>query len=123
MLDPVWGFIEPYLDVLFISAAISAISLLLLRTIDLKAYRTRTWVLLTPLIGSLLLALWISPDCFAHYFAIQSWDPVHLICNDPNYAYIRWICTSWVGLISTTFTGAAALGAISYYYGGAIAQR
>jgi len=123
LLDAVWGFIEPYLDVLFISAAISAISLLLLRTIDLKAYRTRTWVLLTPLIGSLLLALWISPDCFAHYFAIQSWDPVHLICNDPNYAYIRWICTSWVGLISTTFTGAAALGAISYYYGGAIAQR
>lgn len=123
MLDAVWGFIEPYLDVLFISAAISTISLLLLRTIDIKAYQARTWILFTPLISSLLLALWISPDCFAHYFAIQSWDPVHLICNDPNYAYIRWICTSWVGLISTTFTSATALGAIGYYYGGAIAQH
>ncbi|MFH1179938.1 MAG: M48 family metalloprotease [Candidatus Bathyarchaeota archaeon] len=123
MLEAVWGFIEPYVNVIFISAAISAISLLLLRTIDIKAYRTRTWVLFAPLAGSLLLAVWISPSCFAHYLAIQSWDLIHLICNDPSFAYVRWICTSWVGLISLSFTGAAALGAISYYHGGAIAQR
>ncbi|MCJ7732523.1 M48 family metalloprotease [Candidatus Bathyarchaeota archaeon] len=123
MLEAVRGFIEPYVNVIFISAAISAISLLLLRTIDIKAYRTRTWVLFAPLAGSLLLAVWISPSCFAHYLAIQSWDPIHLICNDPSFAYVRWICTSWVGLISLSFTGAAALGAVSYYHGGAIAQR
>jgi len=123
LLDAVAGFIDPYFNVLFISAAISAISLLVLRTIDITAYQKRTWILFAPLIGSLALALWISPNCFAHYLAIQSWDPVHLICNDPNYAYVRWICTSWVGLISTSFTAALSLGAISYYFGGAIAQR
>lgn len=123
MLDAVARFIEPYFNVLFISAAISAISLLLLRTMNITAYRKRTWILLAPLVGSLGLALWISPDCFAHYLAIQSWDPIHLICNDPSYAYLRYICTSWVGLISASFTAAAGLGAISYYFGGAIAQR
>ncbi len=123
MLEAVWGFIEPYADVLFISTAISAISLLVLRAIDKTAYKTRTWILFSPLAGALALALWISPGCFAHYLAFQSWDPIHLICNDPNYAYIRWVCTSWVGLISSTFTVAAGLGAVSYYFGGAIAQR
>ena len=123
MLEAVWGFIEPYADVLFISTAISLISLLVLKALDKTAYKTRTLILFAPLAGSLALALWISPGCFAHYLSIQSWDPIHLICNDPNYAYIRWICTSWVGLISTTFTIAAGLGAISYYFGGAIAQR
>lgn len=123
MLEAVSGFFEPYFNVLFMSAAISAISLLFLRTINITSYKTRTWILLMPLAGSLLLALWISPGCFAHYLAIQSWDPVHLICADPTYAYVRWICTSWVGLISTSFTAALALGATSYYFGGAIAQR
>jgi Zn-dependent protease with chaperone function len=123
MLEVVSGFIEPYINVLLISAALSVISLILLRIIDITAYRTRTWVLFAPLAGSLLLALWISPGCFAHYLAIQSWDPVHLICNDPSYAYVRFICTSWVGLISTSFSAALALGTTSYYLGGVIAQR
>jgi heat shock protein HtpX len=123
VLDAVSGFIEPYINVIFISAAISAISLLLLRTMDITEYRKRTWILLVPLVGSMALALWISPDCFAHYLAIQSWEPIHLICNDPNYAFLRYICASWVGLISTSFTAAVGLGAVSYYFGGTIAQR
>lgn len=50
-------------------------------------------------------------------------DPTHIICQDPSYTYLTWICTSWVGLISFSYIAASALGAISYYYGGAIAQR
>ncbi|MFC1803553.1 M48 family metalloprotease [Thermoproteota archaeon] len=123
MLEVVSGFIDPYVNVIFISAAISATSLLLLRAVDTTAYKTRTWILFAPLVGSIILALWVSPGCFAHYLAIQNWDPVHLICNDPSFAYVRWICTSWVGLISTSFIAAIILGVLSYYYGGAITQR
>ncbi len=114
---------EPYVNVVFVSTVMSIISLLLLKTVDVKAYKTRTWILFMPLAGSLLLALWISPRCFAHYLSIQSWDPIHLICNDPDFAYVRWVCSSWVGLASASFIGAAVLGVVSYYYGGAIAQR
>lgn len=123
MLDAVRGFIAPYVNVIFISTAISAISLLLLRAFNIDAYRARTKLLFLPLTGSLLLALSISPSCFAHYLSMDVSDPAHLICADPTYTYLTWVCTSWVGLISASFTGAAALGAISYYYGGAIAQR
>jgi len=123
LLETVSGFIAPYVNVLFISTAISSISLLTLRVFDIDAYRARTKLLFLPLTGSLLLALYISPSCFAHYFSLQVIDPAHIICADPGYAYLTWICTSWVGLISFSFTGAMALGAISYYYGGAIAQR
>lgn len=123
MLEAVRGFIAPYVNVLFISTAISSISLLTLRAFDMDAYRARTKLLFLPLAGSLLLALWISPSCFAHYFSLQVLDPAHIICINPNYAYLTWICASWVGLISFSFTGSMALGVISYYYGGAIAQR
>jgi len=123
VLEAVRGFIAPYVNVLFISTAISSISLLTLRAFDMDAYRARTKLLFLPLAGSLLLALWISPSCFAHYFSLQVLDPAHLICINPNYAYLTWICASWVGLISFSFTCSMALGAISYYYGGAIAQR
>jgi len=123
LLETVSGFIAPYVNVMFISTAISSISLLTLRVFDIDAYRARTKLLFLPLTGSLLLALYISPSCFAHYFSLQVIDPAHIICADPGYAYLTWICTSWVGLISFSFTGAMALGAISYYYGGAIAQR
>jgi heat shock protein HtpX len=123
MLDAVRGFITPYANVLFISTAISAISLLLLRAFNIDAYRARTRLLFLPLTGSLLLALTISPSCFAHYLSMDVSDPAHLICADPTFTYVTWICTSWVGLISASFTGAAVLGAISYYYGGSIAQR
>jgi heat shock protein HtpX len=123
VLEAVRGFIAPYVNVLFISTAISSISLLTLRAFDMDAYRARTKLLFLPLAGSLLLALWISPSCFAHYFSLQVLDPAHIICINPNYAYLTWICASWVGLISFSFTGSMALGVISYYYGGAIAQR
>ena len=123
MLEAVSGFIAPYVNVLFISTAISAISLLTLRAFDINAYRARTKLLFLPLAGSLLLALWISPSCFAHFLSIDVFDPAHIICRDPTFVYLNWICTSWVGLISFSYTGAMALGAISYYYGGAIAQR
>jgi heat shock protein HtpX len=123
MLEAVRGFIAPYVNVIFISTAISAISLLLLRAFNIDAYRARTKLLFLPLTGSLLLSLYISPSCFAHYLSIDVTDPAHIICSDPTFAYITWICTSWVGLISLSFTSAATLGAISYYYGGTIAQR
>lgn len=122
MLEVVRGFLAPYVYVLFISTAISAISLLTLRAFNIEAYRARTKLLFLPLAGSLLLALWISPSCFAHYFSFQTVDPVHIICSDPTFAYLDWICTSWVGLISFSYTGALAIGGISYYYGGMIAQ-
>jgi len=73
--------------------------------------------------GSLLLALWISPSCFAHYLSLDLFDSTHIICVNPSFAYLNWVCVSWVGLITFSYTGAMALGAISYYYGGAIAQR
>lgn len=123
MLEAVRGFIAPYINVLFISTAISSISLLTLRAFDIDAYRARTKLLFLPLAGSLLLALWISPSCFAHYLSLDLFDPAHIICVNPSFAYLNWICVSWVGLITFSYTGAMALGAISYYYGGAIAQR
>ncbi len=123
MLEAVSGFIAPYINVLFISTAISSISLLTLRAFDIDAYRARTKLLFLPLAGSLLLALWISPSCFAHYLSLDLFDPSHIICVNPTFAYLNWICVSWVGLITFSYTGAMALGAISYYYGGAIAQR
>jgi heat shock protein HtpX len=122
VLEAVRGFIAPYINVIFISTAISSISLLTLRAFDTDAYRARTRLLFLPLAGSLLLALWISPSCFAHYFSLQTIDPAHIICVNPNYAYLGRICASWVGLISFSFTGSMALGGISYYYGGIIAQ-
>ncbi|MBT3283183.1 M48 family metalloprotease [Candidatus Bathyarchaeota archaeon] len=123
MLEVVRGFIAPYVNVIFISTAISAISLLTLRAFNIDAYRARTKLLFLPLAGSLLLALWISPSCFAHYLSMDVVDPAHIICRDPTFAYLTWVCTSWVGLISFSYTASLALGAISYYYGGAIAQR
>jgi heat shock protein HtpX len=123
VLEAVRGFIAPYINVLFISTAISSISLLTLRAFDRDAYRARTKLLFLPLTGSLLLALWISPSCFAHYLSLDIFDPAHIICVNPSFAYLNWICVSWVGLITFSYTGAMALGAISYYYGGAIAQR
>jgi heat shock protein HtpX len=123
VLEAVRGFIAPYINVLFISTAISSISLLTLRAFDIDAYRARTKLLFLPLAGSLLLALWISPSCFAHYLSLDLFDPAHIICVNPSFAYLNWICVSWVGLITFSYTGAMALGAISYYYGGAIAQR
>ena len=123
MLEAVSRFIAPYVNVLFISTAISAISLITLRAFNIDAYRARTKLLFLPLTGSLLLALWISPSCFAHYLSLDVIDPAHIICQDPTFAFLSRICASWVGLISFSFTGAMALGAISYYYGGVIAQR
>jgi len=123
VLEAVRGFIAPYINVLFISTAISSISLLTLRAFDIDAYRARTKLLFLPLAGSLLLALWISPSCFVHYLSLDLFDPSHIICVNPTFAYLNWICVSWVGLITFSYTGAMALGAISYYYGGAIAQR
>lgn len=123
MLEAVSGFIVPYVNVLFISTAISSISLLTLRAFNIDAYRARTKLLFLPLAGSLLLALWISPSCFAHYLSMDVVDPAHIICRDPTFTYLTYICTSWVGLISFSYTASLALGAISYYYGGAIAQR
>ena len=123
MLEAVRGFIAPYINVLFISTAISSISLLTLRAFNIDAYRARTKLLFLPLAGSLLLALWISPGCFAHYLSLDAFDPAHIICRDPTFAYLTWVCTSWVGLISFSYTASLALGAISYYYGGAIVQR
>lgn len=120
MLEAVRGFVAPYINVLFISTAISSISLLTLRAFDIDAYRARTKLLFLPLAGSLLLALWISPSCFAHYFSLQTIDPAHIICVNSNYAYLGKICVSWVGLIS--FSGSIALGGVSYYYGGITAQ-
>ena len=79
MLEAVSRFIAPYVNVLFISTAISSISLLTLRAFNIDAYRARTKLLFLPLTGSLLLALWISPSCFAHYLSLDVIDPAHII--------------------------------------------
>jgi len=73
--------------------------------------------MLVPLAASFLLALKISPSCFAHWLSLSTWDPVHLICRDPDYAYIRYVCTSWVTLIGISFSAATAQSVLSYYYG------
>jgi heat shock protein HtpX len=121
-LDTISRFVAPYIIVVLASSGMSALGFIGLRFADVRAYRLRAWITLAPLVWSFLLALQISPSCFAHWLSMSSWDPVHLICSDPDYLYIRSICTSWVALISASFFVAGALGTSGYILGGWIVR-
>ena len=123
MFQAVYSFIAPYLNVLFISSAISTASIVSLIFIGDRNYGKRTLVLILPLAGALALALSISPSCFAHYFSVQSLDPIHLICNDIGTAYVRYICAGWVTLITVSFSVATLHGVLSYFLSAWIARR
>jgi Zn-dependent protease with chaperone function len=122
LFQAVYGFIAPYVNVLFISSAISAVSLGSLSLIGVRSYGKRAVALILPLAGSFALALSLSPSCFAHYFTLQTFDPVHLICNDLGNAYIRYICAAWVTLITVSFSVAALHGILSYFLSARIAR-
>jgi Zn-dependent protease with chaperone function len=122
LFKAVYGLISPYFNVLFISSAISAVSIISLRLIGDRDYGKRTLALTLPLAGSLALALSISPSCFAHYFTVQTFDPFHLICNDIGLAYVRYICAGWVTLITVSFSVAALHGTLSYFLSARIAR-
>ncbi|MCW4049591.1 MAG: M48 family metallopeptidase [Candidatus Bathyarchaeota archaeon] len=118
MLDAITGVLTPYVTVLLLSTGISVIALLVLGLTSPRSYKWRTWTMFIPLAGSVALALRISPSCFAHYLSLTTGDPVHLICADPSFAYVTYVCSSWVTLITASFSTAAILGIISYYLGG-----
>jgi heat shock protein HtpX len=117
-LDAVSGFLAPYVTVLAAASAASVLRLAGLKFTSERSYRLRAWVVLAPLADSLILALQIYPACFAHWLSMSSWDTVHLICQDPSYAYVRSVCTSWVALISASFLSAGASGVLGYNLGG-----
>jgi heat shock protein HtpX len=123
MFDAVFGFLSRYLNVLIVATLLSAGALLTLKIIGRLSYRTRTKTLLLPLAGSFLFAAWISPSCYAHWLSISTWDPIHLVCNDPSYSYIRAVCTGWVALTAISFSAAGLHGVVSYYLGDRIVRR
>ena len=120
MLDAVAGFAAPYATVVLAATGMSGLVLAGLRLVEARDYRTRTMILFAPLAGSLLLALAVSPSCFAHWLQMGAADAVHLICSDPGYAYIRSICGSWVTLTSASLVAAGAVVALGYFLGGPV---
>jgi heat shock protein HtpX len=119
----VFGFLSRYLNVFLVAILLSAGALLTLKLVDRLSYRTRTKTLLLPLAGSFLFAAWISPSCFAHWLSISTWDPIHLVCSDPSYSYVRAACTGWVALTTISFSTAGLHGVVSYYIGDRIVRR
>ena len=123
MFDAVLGFLSRYLNVFLVATLLSAGALLTLKLVGRLSYRTRTKTLLLPLAGSFLFAAWISPSCYAHWLSISTWGPIHLVCSDPSYSYIRAVCTGWVALTALSFSTAGLHGVVSYYLGDRIVRR
>jgi len=118
LLDSVAGFAAPYVTVALAGTGMSALVLAGLRLVESRDYRTRTLMMFSPLAGSLLLGLAVSPSCFAHWLQVGAADALHLICSDPGYAYIRSICGSWVTLMCASFLAAGAVVTLGYFLGG-----
>lgn len=78
--------------------------------------------MIIPIAGSFLLAMAISPACFAHWLSMGTLDPAHFLCAASSNAQIRTICTGWVVLISASFSIAGIKGLVSYLLGGSIAK-
>jgi heat shock protein HtpX len=79
--------------------------------------------MILPLASSFVFVLIISPSCVAHYFSVKSWKSIHLICNDPTYAFVGYICTTWVILTSLSFSFAVIQAVVNYFLGANIAQK
>jgi len=113
--------IMPYLYATLLSLIISTLVIICLKLIRKRAYKTRTMMLVAPLLGSVAIMVLVSSLCFIHWLSMNYPDPYHAVCNQVSPESIRFICTSLVSLAFASFGFAVSSGMINYYLGDKIA--
>ncbi|HEY4675433.1 MAG TPA: M48 family metallopeptidase [Candidatus Bathyarchaeia archaeon] len=112
-----------YLYAIIISTILAAAALIGVRLISTRAYKRRTILFMSALIGSFVAAFLTLVACFAHWFSMGYGGLFHIICDDVVLSVVHAVCTTWIVLISASFSYAILRGTISYYLGGKVVAR
>lgn len=113
--------IMPYFYATLLSLIISTMVIVCLKLVRKRAYKTRTMMLVAPLLGSVAIMVLVSSLCFIHWLSMNYPDPYHAVCNQVSPESTRFICTSLVSLAFASFGFAVSSGMINYYVGDKIA--
>ena len=123
MTDAILILMTPYLYATLLSLIMSAVVIFSLKLVNKQAYRTRTIMLVTPLVGSFTIMAWVSSFCFIHWLSTNYPTLSHTVCSYISPGSLRFICTSLVTLAFTSFSFAVSLSMINYYLGDKIAMH
>jgi len=116
MLDVVATFLSRYLYAILLSTVTSVGALIAVKLVSKRAYKKRTLIFLSPLLGSFLIAVWISSICFSHWFTMSKGELYHIACSDVSFSYEAAICTSWIAMFGASFSFAFLYAIISYHF-------
>jgi len=117
MSDYIVSFLSRYLFAILFSTIVSANVLIGIKLVSKRAYKKRTIRFIFSLFGSFLIAVWISSICFVHWFKMSYGELYHVACSDVSFSSISAICTSWVTLMSASFSLAFLCGTVNHYFG------
>lgn len=120
MIDYAVSFLSQYLYAIIISTIVASTALIGIKLVSKRAYKKRTILFISSLFGSFLIALLISSVCFAHWFRMSYGELYHITCDNVTLSFIHTICTTWVMLMSISFSCALLQGTVNYYLGGRI---